>query len=92
MKRHSITDIIRKVQLLSISSDRFTNDFSKRTVSENADIHYCNLIRIRTAATNEIIRLQAKEEYADQVERLQQRLGERDMMDEICGSFKNTTP
>jgi hypothetical protein len=84
MKRHSITSIIGKAILLD--SDAVLNGINYgSTYSISAK-------RIIKAAVNEIIRLQAKEDYADQVERLQQRLGEIDMMNEICGNLKNQQP
>jgi hypothetical protein len=61
MKQYNLTSIIGKVQRLSILSDRLTNDFSKKTIKENADLHYRYLILIRKAAVNEIIRFNAEE-------------------------------
>ena len=78
-KRHSITAIIDKTIIMTRQLELFRN-LSK-------EIYFA--IKIRRAAVNEIIRLQAKEEYADQVERLQQRCEEIDMMQEICGDLKN---
>ena len=74
-KRHSITAIIHKA--IRLSTFCYHNGLGSK-----------RLLSIEKAAVNEIIRLQAKEEYADQVERLQQRLGEIDMMEEICGEVK----
>ena len=84
MKRHSITAIIEKCMRLTAEADRNTNTIlNGKSPYLNSEM-FCRYYRnIRRAAVNEIIRLQAKEEYADQVERLQQRLSEVDIMEEI---------
>ena len=80
MKRNSITAIIDKTIVMTRRLKLFRN-LSK-------EIYFA--IKIRRAAVNEIIRLQAKEEYADQVERLQQRCEEIDMMTQIVNDQESS--
>lgn len=56
--RNSITEIIKKSNHLAILSDRLTNDFNRKTVEENANLHYRYLTMIQKAALHEILRLE----------------------------------
>jgi hypothetical protein len=95
MKRNSITEIVRKAQLLSVKAERLTTSFKNSTLLKNA-IPYIKYIRlINKAAVNEILRLEAADLKASEptnVATLDMEAGSVSLLDSvkvICEEFND---